>query len=276
MGSTVIIPDSMGSILSSIRAQMSAQATSPLLNHSTIQNGAVTVLDGSNEPRVVTGKYTFLAGNVHAGTTIYGSITLDESGNPIVVQGSQPGGWYGLGLYDTSGNLLVRLDPTGLHVYNATGTEEVRAGLLNASPAIYGLGVLPFGGAQLQQVGGVLSALPPDITNASTSTWTNFGSPSEVTCEVSPSGLVLVTVGGEITTSGANVEPFVGVQIDGGGTTHDLLAMSSAGGALNITGGAPLLFTGLSAGTHTFQLQYKVVNPGTANFLGLQMLIQPF
>lgn len=182
----------------------------------------------------------------------------------------------GLHFYDTSGHEVTRIDSTGLHVYNSSGTEEVAAGLLNSSPVQYGLAVLPYGGSLLQAVVGFLTVQPPELDNVTSTPWTAFGSPNTVTAEIGPSGQASVTVNVGIATNTANEQGLVGVSTDGG-TAVTYASLSSAAGAVSSVVAGQIVVTGLSPGTHTFQLQYQTANDGTSkcSFYGPALIVQP-
>lgn len=181
----------------------------------------------------------------------------------------------GLHFYDATGHEVVRLDQTGLHVYNDSGTEEVAAGLLNPSPAIYGLGVLPHGGTQLQQVGGFLWVAPPAVNNVTNTAWTDFGSPSSITAEIGPSGEAAVAASSQLVsaTSSGGVPGF-GVSIDGGATIQLLGGLSMSGIAETFSS-TQTVVTGLSAGSHTFQFQYQSANGNQVDLDDNFAIVQP-
>lgn len=87
-----------------------------------------------------------------SGTYSYDGTTADTTSANVTMSITPSAGFQVF----NAGTLVSQTDSEGLHVYNASGTEEVAAGLLNASPAIYGLAVLPYGESLLQQVGGVI------------------------------------------------------------------------------------------------------------------------
>lgn len=190
-----------------------------------LQNGAITIVDSSNQTRAVFGQ-------------------LND-------------GTYGLEIFDSNGNV------------------EAKLGQLSISPAIYGLGVLPDGGTQLQQVGGFLNVVVGSVTGATNTTYQAFGSPNSVTAVIGPSGQAVVTVQCNITTSGTNVEGFVGVKVDSNPFGTFLLASAGAAGGVNVQAAASFVQTGIPAGTHTWTLGYNTANPGTVNFFNPTLTVQP-
>ena len=175
--------------------------------------------------------------------------------------------------------MFIGTDTNGvpaLKVFSPTGTEEVRLGEINASPPIYGLAVRPYGGSELQQVGGSITVGPIAALNVNNTSWTDFGAVSSITADIGPSGLALVSVVAQISTNLANQEGIVGVAVDGvnQGTwvsiSADCPGVSTTLGSTYPVGGT------LTPGTHTFQLQYLTANNGshTVSFYG-SMTVQP-
>ena len=180
----------------------------------------------------------------------------------------------GLHFYDTSGNEVVRIDSLGLHVYDDTMTEQVAAGLLNSSPAQYGLGVLPYGGTELQLVGGVLEATGANETGVTSTSWTNV-SGSTVTAEIGPSGQAQVQVSVQTATGGAGQEGLCGIVIDGGSPAYGTALIDGAGSILASVQ-STIVLGGLSAGTHTFGLAVKVLGASAnCSFYTPTITVQP-
>lgn len=207
------------------------------------------------------------------------TIATDQNGVVRFVLGAlngPPTTLWGVQSYDSNGKLVTQQDSTGFHVYNTSAQEEARLGQLNASPAIYGVAVAPSTGSApgtLQQVGGSISVAPPDANGVAANTsWTHFGSPSSLTAMVGPSGTALVTTVGYIvvhttgTTGGS-----IGVSVDGG--TPNLW---NAVGQTNtsVLASAQYPVTGLSTGTHTFQLAYQT-GASVVDFDFVTMTVQP-
>jgi hypothetical protein len=232
-------------------------------------------------------------GNNH-GTISNGNLSvLYADGNVAAAYGIQNDGTFGLWLYpDTTGaypaNPTMKLSGTGLSFYNPSGVEEVSLGEL--SSGLWGLGVLPYGGSQLQQVGGALSALTAD-EQQSTASWSNLTGDPSVTVDIGPSGEALVMIGCRISTGGAanqNMEGVVGVQVDGAATPYGynsstpltgpyIYASTAAAGGVSVSGTITIQVTGLSAGTHTFSLLYATANisGGSVGFSGRFVTVQP-
>ena len=243
-----------------------------------------------------------LAQRLRALETQQQSVTTDNLGRPIKTTGLVPGSnpplygdmyWdpitgakkmfqgYDSGSdtaytawYDASGHVTTKVDATGFHFYDPSGTEEVRVGQLNASPQIYGLGVLPYGGSELQQVGGFIGITPTGVTGATNTAYTAFGGTSTITAEIGPSTTALVSVHADIATGGSNVQGNVGVQLDGG-TWYDFYLMScSATSGAQVFAGNSNFWTGISPGSHTFTLGYKTAN-GAVTFNDPLLIVQP-
>jgi hypothetical protein len=212
----------------------------------------------------------------------------------------------GLHQYNSGGQETTRLDSAGIHIYNTSGVEivtlnsngltagpvqlnanglevyngstlEVQVGLVSSSPTIYGLAVLPYGGSQLQQVGGAIFAEPQGAPNVTNTTATPFGGSSSVTCEIGPSGLALVTAQCQIATGAGGQFATVLVQVDGGSWFEFLNVSTSASGGTTVLSGSTYPWGNLTPGTHTFRIGYLTGNNGTAtaSFTGPVLTVQP-
>ncbi|WP_298330330.1 hypothetical protein [Haloactinopolyspora sp.] len=217
----------------------------------------------------------------------YGLQFLDPaSGQPRMFIGSTSSGAV-VEFYDATGAPVVELGPSGLAVLDDTGVTQVMAGLLNASPAVYGLGVLPAvpGASGLQRVGGVASQSGYSASNVvSNGVWTALGSAPALSVNLGPSGLAKVTISGTIATNGSGVEGFVGVSANGGATYSlaDVSVSGTGAGAL-ITSTGSAVFSAASGAvanaTNSFQLQMQTANASspsnTVSFDSWGMTIEP-
>ena len=169
----------------------------------------------------------------------------------------------------------VEVNASGLEVYNGA-TLEVQAGQISSSPSIYGLAVRPYGGSLLQQVGGTISVSGLSAINVTNTTWANFTGTSSVTAEIGPSGEVTISAGGHIGTGSAGQHGYIGVSIDGG-TAVSYADIGSGGGATAGTVGLTNTVSGLTAGSHTFQLQYECSGGSgtTCSFDPASISVQP-
>jgi hypothetical protein len=198
-------------------------------------------------------------GNNHGTISNGNLIALYADGNVALVYGLQNDGTFGLWQYpDTDG------------AYPASPT--VKLGELTTS--LWGLAVLPYGGSQLQQVGGAISAFTVAEVQTASSSWANLTGDPEVTADIGPSGEALVTICCKIATGGIanqNVEGVVGVQVDGASTPYGynastplsgpyISASTAAANGVNVSGTITCQVSGLSAGTHTFSLLYNTAN----------------
>ena len=175
-------------------------------------------------------------------------VVFDANNNTRLVLGALADGTYGLEVLDNSGNV------------------EVKLGQLNASPPIYGLGVLPSGGTQLQQVGGFGNVLPAQALNQTNTSYLAFGAPNGVTTTIGPSGRALIMLTANIITSGTGM---VGVQVDSG-LFGSLLVVNNA----NLLVGDFTVMSGMTAGSHTFTMGYNT-NGVSSSFTSPQMIVQP-
>lgn len=196
----------------------------------------------------------------------------DTAGNRRLYIGPISAGVWGVQVFDANGVDLVTVDNAGLHVYNAAGIEEVRAGKLNTGPDIYGLGVLPYGGTHLQQVVGIMSAQGNDTTNVTSTTDTAIVNGS-LSAEIGPSGQALITVAAEIATNGVSQEGYLNVYIDGVADVPAGLAVS-ASTAVNVTSSATTVKNGLTPGVHTFALKCHVSSGATCSFYTPVLTVQ--
>ena len=233
------------------------------------------------------------------------SVTSDNLGRPVkttgLVPGSNPplygdmyyepstGAWtmfqgYDSGSdtayiawYDASRNVTTKVDATGFHFYNPSGTEEVRVGELNASPLIYGLGVLPqetgTPGA-LQMVGGkIFLALTPPGSVATGGVWTAFGGTNSVSFNVGPAGIFSLSVGSIMSVAtAATVYGAIGFSLDGG--TVELWEQFE-GTALNQSASISAeADVSASAGSHTVEFYYQS-SGGNMNISAARVTVEP-
>ena len=232
----------------------------------------------------------------------------DGSGNAAMSFFNSSGGLVlqidasGLHVYDGSGGLLVSLttsgltaggvsltsaglaagggvevNSNGLEVYNGS-TLEVLAGLLSASPVIYGLGVLPHGGSQLQQVGGAISGAVTSASNVTNTAWAYFTSGAVSAAEIGPSGEALISLNGRISTGTATEQGTLGVGVDSAAPSgYPVATLSSNAGAVSGTVSIQFVWSGLSAGVHSFSPWYETANNGssTCSFSEVVLTVQP-
>jgi hypothetical protein len=207
--------------------------------------------------------------------------TVMQTGAIVQSNGSILG--YGTVWYNPATGAMVRfdgVDASGVprtSFYGPNGAEEVRLGELSTSPAIYGLGVLPYGATgadQLQQVVGSLSVGPPAVTSVNTSSaWVAFGTPNSLSFEVGPSGQFSMTVSGYMATLAANVTALVGYNVDGS-AVGDVLTLASGAGAVAASCSQTIINGGYTAGVHTIDLYYQTQG-GTADFYIVDLTVTP-
>lgn len=179
-----------------------------------------------------------------------------------IVMGQQADGTYGLWLYDTDGNVKVKIGdlgggitegPYGLQVYNAAGRP------LEVSP--------PLG-----------SFFAGSISTTLTTYSAGAGSPS-VTAPIGASGDALITVSSLISLTNVNDTGQVGISLDGGAAINVLATSSTASIVANscsVMFRASELFTLTPNADHTFQLQQKGSTAGhTFTFQGNALVVWP-
>jgi hypothetical protein len=164
-----------------------------------------------------------------------------------------------------------------LQVTDALGNVTVQVGLL-PDGVTFGLGVLPYGGTQLQQVGGTLFVAPPDAVNVATNAAeVAFGAPNLITARIGNSGLALVSVSGYLSTGVAGQQASIKVRLDGTGTPSGFCSASSGAGSVSFTSGSSRMISGLAPGVHSFSLTFSSINDGSGlcNFSKVMMMVQP-
>lgn len=229
----------------------------------------------------------------------YGLQFLDPTtGHTVMFLGETSTGAAAVQFFDSAGNVRIQIDANGLHQYDSTGNQvlllgtqvngadglgvyngstlEVLMGLINATPPMYGLAVLPYGGTAMQQVGGGISLSGLSVSGVSQTGWVTFPAPSTITAEVGPSGSV--TIGGsfQLDTNTAGAQASVGVLIGGaGGGIVEIGQLFISGGLGTVNGvGAPIQWGNLSPGTHTFTAQYSTNGVGNCDMYG-SFFVQP-
>jgi hypothetical protein len=178
-------------------------------------------------------------------------------------------------LKDANGATLVKLDSAGLHQYDEFGNLVASMGLLNGSPAIYGLGVAPEPGAALQQVRGVLSSTGLGVSGVSTGgSNVTFPGASTVTAVIGPSGNALIGGSFEIDPNNNGMQGGVIVSIDSGASFIEVARLQIVGTFGSYIGGSSFVWGGMTPGTHTFTAQYYTQGTGTCDLSG-DMYVQP-
>ena len=159
----------------------------------------------------------------------------------------------GAGFHSYSGGAeLTRIDTTGMHSFTSNGAERVRAGQLVSGD--YGLQVIDTTGAS-QEILPAVEQYVATLINVSSTTYVSDGGPS-VSAVVGASGKVKLDATAQIISNTASDGAYVGLAIDGT-INRDLLWCYSAGGQTVATCAATVIITGLSAGSHTFEMQYR-------------------
>lgn len=212
---------------------------------------------------------------------LYGYMVWDPNTNTrLMFQGYDSGSDTAyIAFYDSNGNIVNKFDQAGQHVYDDSGTEEVRLGLLNTSPPIYGLGVLPYGGTQLQQVGGTLFGFSGSTYTTTSTAWVAPPGAPSITAEIGPSERADVTIGAHIATGDVSQEGYIGLVVDGVTPPDFTVGTSESVGTGGISSDVFGRFsvTGLSVGTHTFAIEVWTANNATHNvgFSNLALTVSP-
>lgn len=251
-GQHLIRPDSLGSLIAEQRRQIEVLATTPSAGNQSIRDGALVVLGPAGNAEALVGQYTWPTAP-WADTNIYGMVTFDGAGNPIVVVGLQPDGLYGMGVYDASGDRVVLLGQEG--------------------GGLYGLAILNEAGV-VQRIGGSLYDFGAGMNTSST---TPTAMDAQVTCTVGSSGQALVTINAQITVD-PNTEGFCELYIDGVATNEFVYAGSSFPADFGTTSGCSAQFTAYTTpGSHTFRLYGYVsgASVGNAALNPISLVVQP-
>lgn len=171
--------------------------------------------------------------------------------------------------------MFIGTDTNGipaLKVFSPNGTEEVRLGELSTSPALYGLAVLPYGGSQLQQVGGVVGVWDLSAVGVSNTSYVAFPG-STVAFEIGPSETFLMTISGLIQFGAGSIWGEIAWQLDSGAVGESVYFENDAPGNSSAYVSSTIL-EGASAGTHTATLYY-LTSGAAVTFGGVGITIQP-
>jgi hypothetical protein len=212
----------------------------------------------------------------------------DAAGAPVINFGVTPGSdpsIYGMQFLNPATGLPVMFlgvdasGAPGLHIYDPSGTEQVRLGELMTSPPLYGLGVLPDVGSILQQVAG--SVAEAAFATQTISTYTGspvfFSDGPSVTVIIGPSGQAIVAVGAFIAASSpdvATIECAVdGVVVAQPGFLPLTPALQATGANQSVYGAT--VITGMTPGSHTFSVAYEAFGTGPWDFSERYIVVEP-
>ena len=201
-------------------------------------------------------------------------------GQPVINVGLIPGSSparYGLSFVNPATGaeiMFLGVDAAGvpaLHVYDTQGNERVVVGEL--PNADYGLQVTDTLGNSEEILPAVEQFVAADINVTSTS-YVSDGGPS-VTAVVGASGKVKVEASSFVSSNAASNGAWVGLFIDGT-LNLDLTEVDSAGGQITTSFAFNGIVTGLSSGSHTFELRYKQsVGGSSADFSRRSLTVTP-
>lgn len=216
-------------------------------------------------------------------------------GTPVLQLGQQADGTYGLYLFGTTGEPLMKLNTTGLILESPSGVELIA--LTDTGLTVYDstgkqramLGLLPsgdYGLAVQDPTGHSIEVWPPTAaygnltgTVSSTTPVAASGAPS-VTAYFGASGDAIVTIGSYIGTPLTGGSGLVYLSIDGGAANEFIEAGTpSAGVAENVSSTRRLsqwLGVTLTPNTsHTFSLEFSSTSGNPTTFAALSILVQP-
>lgn len=187
----------------------------------------------------------------------YGLQFLDPATNtPRMFIGSTAAGAV-VQFFDSTGAPVVELGPDGLKVLDDSGVTQVAAGLLNASPAMYGLAVLPAGassGTPLQRVGGKVASTGTGGTTTSAIAVT-LGTGPSVTVPLGPSGQALVIVSSYVGI-GTNGAGYVELLVNGTSVNTEALYVATSGSGTAGDYSMPYLLSEAPNSTVTITLKF--------------------
>lgn len=184
------------------------------------------------------------------------------TGNPVLKVGQLKEGsntYYGLAVYDQSGNLMAQVG--------------------QLSDGTYGASHVNSSGAQVD-LGTMVSPTVAEVVTAQSTTSLSFTDLAtvgpELTCYIGPSGRALVWLSAFVSPGTADNGGNVGLSIDGGSADLNYsIEYETSTAFIGSTVTGPQLITGLSTGNHTFKMQYSSTS-GTVTFSNRYLLVQPF
>lgn len=255
-------PNNLASVLRQLALRLRAVETQQQATYSNLQGQPVITTGNQPGPRPYMYGYQFWNPSTGQPLAFFG-----EDGGLVALyyysaEGQKQSQYdeTGLHFYDTSGNEVVRLDSTGLHVYDSSDRNRVNLGGL--SNGDYGLQVIDPSG-QSNEIRPTYSA--SNYTSGSLNT-TLSAIGSAVTATIGESGRALVT-GSAYFGIGANMTATGYVYVDGTTATGEpeiVLSNSNSGGIAG-TVSATTVVSGLTPGSHSFQI-YANVSTGSGSY----------
>lgn len=203
--------------------------------------------------------------NPFQGTT---ASAIDGTGQTRLSVGQVSPGVWGMELLDASGNKILQLDDGGLKQYDSSARLRVQAGHLGDGD--YGLQVVDTAGNSQEILPAVQQYVDASITISNTAYAVN-GGPS-VTATVGASGMVLLSASAYIQDLGNGYQGLIGFYLDGT-FQRDLLTLNDAASADLGDVDTTRIVAGLSAGSHTFELRYKVAGAGQSAAISARSLV---
>lgn len=255
-----------------------------------IKDGALLIFNAAGLEVVRLGKqtdntYGLRVADSSTGSTFVGSDGIsvrNAAGTQVLFIGRQSTGRYGLSSFDGSGNRIIDLGELasslqGMEVFNTSAVRQVRLGQLASG---YGLEALDASGNTVTldklafqvQFAQVITA---ESTTSTTATDLATDGPS-VTVTVGSSGRALVYAGAGVGLDATGATAVVQLNRDSGAETVNFVTfVHNLGGSGTVSEARGRLFTGLSAGSHTFKLRY-FTTANTATFSARWIAAQPY
>lgn len=221
-----------------------------------------------------TGKVVAHYGNQPDGShgmwTFDGNQTARVKTGEIVISGTT---YYGTGIYNSSGTLVAFLggdaDGTGVSVFDASGNLRAQLGELPSGD--YGLLVENSDGSNME----VLPVVGNETDTAITVTSSSYGQTGpSVTVTIGKSGKAKVEASAYIATQAANVTGTGGLFLDGS-LYLDVINAGDTAGIITTNSSSTRIISGLSAGSHTFDLRYKSSASAGVQFAARSLVVTP-
>ncbi len=199
------------------------------------------------------------------------TVITNSAGHAVAQMGLQADGTVALRFFDSNNDELVNIDGSGLKVFDPSG--NLRTFLGHLANGDYGMAVY-----SLANDGTYQEVLPPKSNfGGNTSQNTTSASPvalsnsPSVTATVGASGNAVITASGLLdgTSSG---QPQCTVYMDGSALSYTGFLANYSASILVCS--AQQLFTGISAGSHTFVLRCSSFNGAGANFQAMNLTVQ--
>jgi len=251
--------------------------------------GTVIQMNAAGATTITVNTSLFAAGdsvqiqNIGAGvcTVTAGTATVTTAGSLALSQ------WEGGQLYFTSTSASIFLDivqssgmtnpltTTGDTIYSSSGTTPARLGIGTTGQVLTVAGGVPSWATAAASVPSNSSATVATDQSTTSTSFTDLAT-SGPAVTVTTGTKALVIFAAEIYQTGANLKSYVAAAVSGATTVAASNAKSYlwqyAASGQETRAGTATMFTGLTAGSNTFTLKYKVAS-GTGNFGNREIIV---